>query len=153
MVSDIFGSLRNLAHITVSFYFLDYGRVGLGVCFDCHKIMKEYGETDIWTLLYCIAWVSDKQESVDGWFREWLPETYLELYAHYNVIGANWSVDKEQDWAGYGSSTIYAPRGKPLITAQVIILNHGDFSLRPLLECKLIIVCVVCTPRSISKGD
>jgi predicted amidohydrolase len=43
-------------------------------------------------------------------------------FNHY-VIGANWSVDKKQEWFGYGFSTIVAPDGKVVATASSL---HGS---------------------------
>jgi predicted amidohydrolase len=34
------------------------------------------------------------------------------------VIGANWSVDEEQEWSGYGYSTIIASDGRVLAQAK-----------------------------------
>jgi len=94
----------------------EYGRVGLAVCFDCHKVMKEYHEEeDIWTLLYSVAWVSDNHQDTADWFENRLAEVYLQQYGSYNVVLANWSVDVEQDWAGYGHSAIYQEQGNRVI--------------------------------------
>lgn len=38
------------------------------------------------------------------------------------VIGANWSVGRQQPWTGYGFSTIIAPGGKVLASAKSL---HG----------------------------
>ena len=42
---------------------------------------------------------------------------------HHYVIGANWSVDDQQSWFGYGFSTIISPEGKVLATARSL---HGS---------------------------
>src|SRR5205807_2674432 len=35
----------------------EYGRVGLGICFDIHTILEKYQDKKLWALLYPIAWV------------------------------------------------------------------------------------------------
>lgn len=110
----------------------EYGPVGLGVCFDVHKVMKEYCEKEnIWTLLYSIAWVADDHEGCEDWFTNQLKDCYLEEYGKYFVVGANWSCDEEQDWAGYGYSSIYAPHGKNLIMCETRIGSEILFADLP----------------------
>jgi len=84
-----------------------YGRVGLAICFDIHTILDRYEGHDVWTLLYPIAWVSDQHPV--AWFGRALPAKA----ARYglNVVGANWSVDRPQEWFGYGYSTIIQADG------------------------------------------
>ena len=97
----------------VQVYDTEYGRVGLGICFDIHTILEKYRPHKLWTLLYPIAWVDDTHPA--DWFWHRLPER-CRPFGHY-VIGANWSVDKKPSWYGYGFSTILAPGGKVLASA------------------------------------
>ena len=92
----------------------EYGRVGLAICFDIHAILEKYRPRQIWALLYPIAWVDDEHPA--GWFWHKLPARTAP-FNHY-VIGANWSVDAEQKWRGYGFSTVLAPGGKVVATAR-----------------------------------
>jgi predicted amidohydrolase len=92
----------------------EYGRVGLGICFDIHTILEKYEPHKIWALLYPIAWVDEEHPA--GWFWHKLPERVAK-FKHF-VIGANWSVDREQTWRGYGFSTIIGPDGKVVATAR-----------------------------------
>ena len=116
----------------------EYGKIGLGICFDIHKILKEYKEENIWCLLYCIAWVSKvglfpEDEATFRWFNIILPERLKKMEIPYYIVGANWSIDKKMKenpflndgngknvkdeskkklkWVGYGHSPIYGPRG------------------------------------------
>ncbi len=91
----------------------EYGRVGLGICFDIHTIMEKLKPKKIWALLYPIAWVADSHPA--DWFWHILPGR-IKPYAHY-VVGANWSVDTPQPWFGYGFSTIYNPDGEIMATS------------------------------------
>src|SRR5207249_4091151 len=91
----------------------EYGRVGLGICFDIHTILEKYQPHKIWALLYPIAWVDNNHPA--DWFWHKLPQR-VAPFKHY-VIGANWSVDREQNWFGYGFSTILGPDGKVIASA------------------------------------
>jgi predicted amidohydrolase len=97
----------------VQVYDTEYGRVGLGICFDIHTILEKYRPHKLWALLYPIAWVDDTHPA--DWFWHRLPER-CRPFGHH-VIGANWSVDKKPSWYGYGFSTILAPGGKVLASA------------------------------------
>lgn len=101
----------------VQTYDTEYGRVGLAICFDIHTILEKYKPKKIWTLLYPIAWVAGSHPA--DWFYHTLPSR-IKPYG-YNVVGANWSVDKPQPWFGYGFSTIYGSDGKILATANSLL--------------------------------
>jgi len=97
----------------------EYGRVGLGICFDIHTILEKLKPKNIWALLYPIAWVSPSHPA--DWFWHILPGR-LKNYNHY-VVGANWSVDSPQKWFGYGFSGIYAPGGDIMATSHKLYGN------------------------------
>jgi predicted amidohydrolase len=92
----------------------EYGRVGLGICFDIHTILEKYEPHSIWCLLYPIAWV-DSEHPAD-WMYHKLPER-VKPFRHH-LVGANWSVDKKQDWRGYGFSVIISNEGKVVASAK-----------------------------------
>ena len=92
----------------VQTYDTEYGRVGLAICFDIHTILEKYQDKHLWALLYPIAWV-DEEHPAD-WFFHKLPAR-VKPFKHH-LVGANWSVDKEQDWRGYGFSVIISSEGK-----------------------------------------
>jgi len=89
----------------------EYGRVGLGICYDVHVILERYKPHKLWTLLYSIGWVDDHPSNTKQWYNEYLPNRLKENGGGFNVIGANWAVDESQKWSGYGSSTIYSGTG------------------------------------------
>ena len=97
----------------VQTYDTEYGRVGLAICFDIHEILEEYKPYKIWALLYPIAWVDNSHPA--DWFWYELPNK-AKTYNHY-IIGANWSVDKKQNWFGYGFSEIISPDGEILTSS------------------------------------
>jgi predicted amidohydrolase len=92
----------------------EYGRVGLGICFDIHTILEKYQDQNLWALLYPIAWV-DNEHPAD-WFFHKLPAR-VKPFDHH-LIGANWSVDAPQSWRGYGFSVIISKEGKVLSSAK-----------------------------------
>lgn len=98
----------------VQTYDTEYGRVGLGICFDIHTILEKYESKHLWALLYPIAWV-DEEHPAD-WFFHRLPERVRPFKHH--LIGANWSVDKKQNWRGYGFSLIISSAGKVVASAK-----------------------------------
>jgi predicted amidohydrolase len=103
----------------VQVYDTEYGRVGLAICYDIHTILEKYRDKHLWALLYPIAWVDDHDP--DDWFRHKLPARFAPF--HHYLIGANWSVDAEQPWLGYGCSSIIAPDGRVLAIAHS---RHGS---------------------------
>jgi predicted amidohydrolase len=103
----------------VQTYDTEYGRVGLGICFDIHTILEKYEGKDLWALLYPIAWVDDEHPA--DWFFHKLPKRVEPFKIH--LIGANWSVDENQSWRGYGFSTIISNEGKVVASAKSL---HGS---------------------------
>lgn len=103
----------------VQTYDTEYGRVGLGICFDIHTILEKYQPKKIWALLYPIAWVDDEHPA--EWFYHLLPARVAAF--HHYVIGANWSVDKQVKWRGFGFSEIIAPDGSIVSAARSL---HGS---------------------------
>lgn len=97
----------------------EYGRVGLAICYDIHTILKKYEPHKLWALLYPIAWVDENHPA--DWFWHKLPAK-VAPYRHH-LLGANWSVDTEQRWFGYGFSTIITADGKVAATAKSL---HGS---------------------------
>jgi predicted amidohydrolase len=97
----------------------EYGRVGLAICFDIHTILEKYKDRQLWALLYPIAWVDENHPA--EWFWHKLPARVASFRHH--LLGANWSVDGEQSWFGYGFSTIITADGKVAATAKSL---HGS---------------------------
>jgi predicted amidohydrolase len=112
----------------VQTYDTEYGRVGLAICYDIHTILEKYEDQRIWALLYPIAWV-DSEHPAD-WFYHQLPAR-VARFRHY-VIGANWSVDAQQTWRGYGFSVILSPAGQVLAHARSL---YGSEIVYAEIEC------------------
>mmetsp|Transcript_40628 Transcript_40628/g.116243 ORF Transcript_40628/g.116243 Transcript_40628/m.116243 type:complete len:314 (-) Transcript_40628:43-984(-) len=94
----------------------EFGRVGLGICYDIHRLGQLYEGKDLWCLLYSVAWYGHPTEGpAERWFRRDLSETYLGKGAlQCHVVAANWSTDREYSWDGMGYSSIYDPLGRRL---------------------------------------
>lgn len=97
-------------------YDTEYGRVGLGICFDIHTILERYEDKNLWALLYPIAWVDDEHPA--EWMFHKLPAR-VKPFKHH-LIGANWSVDKKQAWRGYGFSVVISNEGKVVANARTL---------------------------------
>eukprot|EP00927_Polykrikos_kofoidii_P062313 TRINITY_DN5711_c0_g1_i1.p1 TRINITY_DN5711_c0_g1~~TRINITY_DN5711_c0_g1_i1.p1 ORF type:complete len:413 (+),score=38.04 TRINITY_DN5711_c0_g1_i1:60-1298(+) len=96
-----------------SVYETPYGRVGLAICFDIHSILAKYAQSDIWALLYPIAWVGN----TNTWFAGELPDRLERVNCPHYVLGANWATFAPQDWHGAGGSSAYGPGGRLLAHA------------------------------------
>jgi predicted amidohydrolase len=92
----------------------EYGRVGLAICFDIHTVLEKYEPHKIWCLLYPIAWVDNEHPA--EWMFHRLPER-VKPFKHH-VVGANWSVDRKQNWRGHGFSVVISNEGKVLAGAK-----------------------------------
>jgi predicted amidohydrolase len=91
-----------------------YGHVGLAICFDIHTILEKYEPHNIWCLLYPIAWVDNEHPA--EWMFHRLPER-VKPFKHH-VVGANWSVERKQNWRGYGFSVVISNEGKVVAAAR-----------------------------------
>jgi predicted amidohydrolase len=111
----------------VQVYDTEYGRVGLGICFDIHTILEKYQDQKLWALLYPIAWV-DNDHPAD-WFWHRLPKRVAPFKHH--LIGANWSVDEPQKWRGYGFSVILDADGKVVATAKSLYGSEIVYATLP----------------------
>lgn len=105
----------------------EYGRVGLGICFDIHTVLEKYEPHNIWCLLYPIAWV-DTEHPADWMFHQ-LPAR-VKPFKHH-VVGANWSVDKKQNWRGYGFSVIISNEGKVVASAKSLYSSEIVYAELP----------------------
>jgi predicted amidohydrolase len=76
--------------------------------------LEKYRDKKLWCLLYPIAWV-DTEHPADWMFHR-LPAR-VKPFKHH-VIGANWSVDRTQEWRGYGFSVIISNDGKVAASAK-----------------------------------
>lgn len=94
----------------------EFGRVGIGICYDVHRLAQLYSNANLWALLYSVAWVGHPTDGpTERWFRKDLSEKYLGKDGlKCFVVAANWSTDREYFWDGAGYSSIYGQDGQRL---------------------------------------
>ena len=118
-------------------YDTEYGRVGIAVCFDIHSILPKYRERKLWTMLFSTAWADS--DYPHQWFLHELPAKLKPF--NYNLIAANWGVDKDQSWRGFGFSSIISKDGKVLAYAKQI---YGSEIVYADLPCEQPSTCIQC---------
>lgn len=100
----------------------EFGRVGLGICYDIHQLGRLYEGAQLWLLLYSVAWKGDEGAPTERWFREHLGGFYLGRGGlKCAVVAANWSTDREYKWDGAGYSSIYDQSGARLAALDTAI--------------------------------
>jgi predicted amidohydrolase len=86
-----------------------YGRLGLMICRDVHKLVRELGEAGTDIILDCVAWYGPNSE---GWFEGKL--AWMVQDANAYLVLANWTFANDPGWSGYGLSRVIAPDGKAI---------------------------------------
>ena len=115
-------------------YDTEYGRVGIGICYDIYTILGKYRDLQVWTMLYPTAWADNEYPA--EWFYHKLPAKVKPFKLH--VIDANWSVDEKQAWRGYGFSTIISNEGKVLASAKSVFGSEIVYADLPVAEKKTV---------------
>ncbi len=115
-------------------YDTEYGRISIAVCFDVMALLPLIKKHNVWAHFHSFAWVDEKngqpvtfnklhttnkkirKTKADGqwtgnWFRAGLPGKLFDNAGGFYFVAANWSVDKQQDWTGFGYESIYTPEG------------------------------------------
>ncbi|MCE9557055.1 MAG: carbon-nitrogen hydrolase family protein [Planctomycetes bacterium] len=110
----------------------EFGRVGIGICFDIYTIMEKYQDQQVWAMLYPTAWADNEHPA--EWFFHKLPAKVKPFKLH--LIDANWSVDEKQTWRGYGFSTIISNEGKVLASAKSLFGSEVVYADLPVAEKK-----------------
>mmetsp|Transcript_32175 Transcript_32175/g.66310 ORF Transcript_32175/g.66310 Transcript_32175/m.66310 type:complete len:308 (-) Transcript_32175:187-1110(-) len=114
----------------------EFGRVGIGICYDIHRLAQLYSNANLWALLYSVAWVGHPTDGpTERWFRKDLSETYLGKDGlKCFVIAANWSTDREYFWDGAGYSSMYGQDGQRLAYLDVEVgdsILYSDIPFDP----------------------
>ena len=88
-----------------------YGRMGLMICFEVHRLPPLLGKADAGIVLYSVGWYGPQTET---WYRSIFPRRYVKPYG-FAVVVSNWSADKgAPDWPGIGYSCIIGGDGSVL---------------------------------------
>lgn len=113
-------------------YDTEFGRVGIGICFDIYTILEKYHDQQLWAMLFPTAWADSEHPA--EWFFHKLPTKVKPFKLH--LIAANWSVDEKQAWRGYGFSTIISNEGKVLASAKSLFGSEIVYADLPIGEKK-----------------
>jgi predicted amidohydrolase len=87
----------------------EYGRLGLMICRDVHRVLRELGEARADIVLHCVAWYGPNS---DGWFGMVLSRMVRE--AGVTLVLANWTFPADPGWSGYGLSRVIGPDGSTM---------------------------------------
>ncbi|MDB5296837.1 MAG: beta-alanine synthetase [Phycisphaerales bacterium] len=84
-----------------------FGRVGVAICYDIHRVKRLYRPGELWTLLFPAAWVDVEPPAAH--FDRRFPAVARVLGCH--VAFANRRVGPGGPWFGSGESTVYRAGG------------------------------------------
>jgi len=91
-----------------------YGKVGLMICYDVHKLARPLGEADADIVLYSVGWYGPTK----AWFGGIFPRNYV-VPNGFNVVAANWSADSDAlGWEGIGCSSVIRRDGDVVAVAK-----------------------------------
>jgi predicted amidohydrolase len=85
-----------------------FGRLGVAVCYDVHRVRSLYKRGDLWALLFPSAWVD--VEPPGPYFDRLFPRVARSLGCHL-VFANRCSPPEAARFYGSGESTIYGPDG------------------------------------------
>ena len=92
-----------------------YGRLGLMICFEVHRLPKLLAAAQADIVLYSVGWYGPDTK---GWYTDTFPRRYV-VPNGFAVVAANWSADPgAPGWEGIGYSCIIARGGKVLAMAK-----------------------------------
>lgn len=87
----------------------EYGRLGLMICRDVHRVLRELGDAGADIVLHCVAWYGPNS---DGWFDVVLSRMVRE--AGVTLVLANWTFPEDPGWSGFGLSRVIGADGSAL---------------------------------------
>ena len=118
-----------------------YGRLGLMICYDFHRLPEKLAEQKADIVLYSVGWYGPNEKS---WFSKQFPQKAVVPYG-FSVVAANWSgVTEEDEWPGRGYSSVIAGDGTVLGMAQSVFGDEVVWADIPLEKRA---VPVVSSPR------
>lgn len=115
-------------------YDTEYGRISIAVCFDVMALLPLIKKHNVWAHFHSFAWVDEKDgqpvtfkrlhttnkktqkakmgdQWTGNWLRAGLPGKLFDNAGGFYFVAANWSVDNQQNWTGFGYESIYTPEG------------------------------------------
>ena len=91
----------------------EYGRIGIMICRDVHKLLPVFGKKGVNVALHCVAWYGPNS---GGWFDHVLSRKIKQAGVH--LVLANWTFPKDPGWSGHGFSRIVNQEGKKVAEAR-----------------------------------
>jgi len=92
-----------------------YGRLGLMICYEVHRLPKALKEAQVDIVLYSVGWYGPNTEI---WYTDIFPRRYV-VPNGFAVVAANWSADRgAPGWEGHGYSCVIGRDGKVLAMAR-----------------------------------
>jgi len=92
----------------------EFGRIGLMICYDVHKLARDLAESNATIVLYSIGWYGPNTEA---WFRNVFTARYVRPN-HFAVVGANWAgTSQDESWPGQGFSFVADRDGRIIAMA------------------------------------
>ncbi len=108
----------------------EYGRIGLMICYDFHRLPPLLARQGADIVLYSVGWYGPNEAK---WFGKSFPEKAVIPYG-FDVVAANWSSQSvTQNWPGRGHSCIITSKGKVLAMSDRVSGNDivfGDLEIR-----------------------
>lgn len=108
----------------------EYGRIGLMICYDFHRLPPLLASQGADIVLYSVGWYGPNEAK---WFGKSFPERAVIPYG-FDVVAANWSSQSgAQNWPGRGHSCIITSKGQVLAMSGRVSGNDivfGDLEIR-----------------------
>lgn len=93
----------------------EYGRLGLMICYEVHKLPKLLADNNAEIVLYSVGWYGP---NTDLWYKSIFPRRYV-VPNGFAVVVANWSAEPDSPgWPGQGYSCIIDGKGNVLNMAK-----------------------------------
>ena len=108
----------------------EYGRLGLMICYDFHRLPPLLAEKGADIVLYSVGWYGSNEKQ---WFSKTFPRKAVIPHG-FDIVVANWSAPNREDyWPGRGHSCIITRKGEVLDMAESVAGNaivYGDLEIR-----------------------
>lgn len=92
-----------------------YGRLGLMICYEVHRLPKPLGAAQVDIVLYSIGWFGPNTK---GWYTDTFPRRYVAPNG-FAIVCSNWSADEgAPGWEGIGYSCVIDRDGTVLAMAR-----------------------------------
>jgi predicted amidohydrolase len=109
----------------------EYGRLGLMICYDFHRLPALLAKQNADIVLYSVGWYGPNEKN---WFSNLFPQRAVVPY-NFDIVVANWSaIDSAQVWPGRGYICVINRRGRVLSMASTVYGNEIVFADIPIRQ-------------------